>query len=123
MIAQDEYDFDKDCEEIAKERGLMVVFPEANQLQIDIDSEEQFSEFERRWWAFKTQWNVSREDKVSASGLPNRHVYLTFRDRVFSEEERIMWQAALNDDPLRVFLNAMRLAYGVKNPSRLFEKP
>lgn len=36
----DDYDFEEHAEEVAAERGQIVVLPKANQLQIDIDSEE-----------------------------------------------------------------------------------
>jgi hypothetical protein len=118
---EDKYDWSKDPSLVAAERGLVVVFPKENQLQIDIDSDAQATEFRRRLDAFP--WIYEIEDKPSASGLPNRHVTLTIEDKTFTEVERMFWQAALNDDPLRVFLNALRYDAGVENPSRLFEKP
>ena len=120
---EDEYDFDKNCDEVAASRGLVVVLPKANQLQIDIDSESAFAEFERRYRGIETEWLVKREARISASGLPHRHIYLTFQDRTFGNIERVMMQAALGDDSVRVFLNMMRIERNVPNPSRLFEKP
>lgn len=121
----EEYDALTPAEEVAAKRGLIVVFPADNQLQIDIDSEEQYQEFERRIGGFEV--DALHPCKItilpSASGLPKRHATITCDDRTFSTVERHMWQAALNDDPFRVYLNAVRYADGDEHPSRLFEKP
>lgn len=128
-LRQEEYEFDVAAEEVAKSRNMCVVLPQSNQLQIDLDTEEDYQEFLRRFDEFRADGNetfnrgIKTEIYCSASGFPHRHVYITFKDRTFTELERILIQAALNDDPLRVYLNTKRFLYGVKNPSRLFEKP
>lgn len=119
----DEYDVFTDPEEVAARRGLIVVFPEDNQLQIDIDSEEQYEEFNRRFASFDFFYKAQITVTPSASGLPNRHVTITHPTETFETVERMMWQAALNDDPVRVFLNALRHADGQENPCRFFEVP
>lgn len=118
----DEYDFDAKAEEVAKSKGLVVVFPKSNQIQLDLDTENSYDEFLRRLPCFMFD-NIEYSVAPSASGLPHRHVTLTFLTRAFTEWERICIQAALGDDPLRVFLNTRRLLAGCENPSRLFEKP
>ena len=124
---KEEYNFDESAEEVASAKGLVVVFPEDNQLQIDLDSDEAYKEFDRRLEAFELSDTHFESASVvitpSASGLPHRHVTITFPRRTFDESPRMLLQAALNDDPLRVFLNARRFIFGVKNPTRLFEKP
>lgn len=116
------YDFNANCEAVAKERGLQVVFPRKNQLQIDVDSEEAFVEFERRLACFAFP-QLTRVDVVpSASGLPHRHITLSFATRKFSEWERIALQACLGSDPIREFMNAMRFERGEPRPSRLFQQ-
>ncbi len=122
----DEYDFDANCEEIAKKRGQVVVFPKPNQLQIDIDTEAQWKEFQRREEAFSCSvepWG-SMEITPSKSGLPSRHITITFpTSKTFTEWERIALQAALGSDPIREYLNALRNCCGIANPTRLFESP
>ena len=118
---EDEYDVFTDPNEVARRRGQRVVFPEPNQLQIDIDSYRQFAEFERRFGSFDTLFGSQIQIKPSASGIPHRHITITHPVKVFTVEERLMWQAALNDDPVRVFLNALRLDNGDETPSRFFE--
>lgn len=131
---QDEYDFDAECEEVARKRGLIVVMPEPNELQIDLDSEESRTEFYERLsnfnfgyskiedaldleWFNLCEWFVSRSHTAG-----HFHAYLRTEHK-FTDLERIAWQAALGDDPVRFKLNMMRLRYGIKNPSRLFERP
>jgi len=117
----DEYNFDEVAEEVAKKRGLRVVYPQDNQLQIDLDTEAAWNNFKLRCEEFDIpkKWC---EVNPSASGLPHRHVYITVPDRSFTEGERIAFQSALGSDPVRERLNAMRMFFGIKNPSRLFEK-
>lgn len=136
-----EYDWEEDCYLTALSRGLVVMTPRWNMIQLDLDSDKAFEEFQRRLDAFQgicTEDSPYRPDLFlghidqvvvpSSSGLPHRHVYLSFPDiKVtdvgFTDQERILLQAALNDDPLRVFLNTMRMLSGIENPSRLFRKP
>jgi len=121
----DLYDFDASAQAVAESRGLVVVFPKENELQIDIDSPEQLAEFFRRlnYLCDSPLFNYnSHKLTTSNSGKGHHHVTIVC-DRTFTEVERMMLQAALNDDPLRVFLNARRWLYGIENPSRLFEKP
>ena len=116
------YNFDLLAQDVADAKGLVVVLPQPNQLQIDLDTVEAMNEFDRRCG---TMFDTMRESPVihrnySASGHPHSHITLTFK-REFTEWERITIQAALGDDPLRVFLNTRRLLAGIPNPSRLFE--
>lgn len=124
LLWDESYDFDIEAEEVAKARGLVVVLPQPNQLQIDIDSDELLSEFESRFETF--QWREAFKPKkvdVKNSQHPGHyHVTITLSEDV-TEWQRLALQAALGDDPMRSYLNAMRAQFGVKNPSRLFEKP
>lgn len=121
--AEDEYEFDWVAEKVAKSRGLVVVYPKKNQLQIDLDSEDAYRNFLDQMDALdiRHSWAVITP---SASGLPNRHATITFTNgRTFTEWERIAIQFALGSDPVREKLNIMRLYNGLPNPTRLFEKP
>lgn len=121
--AQDEYDFDELSHEVARKRGLVVVLPKPNQLQLDLDSEEAFVEYLRRKDSFDFDETVNEIISPSSSGLPKRHVTLTFQNREFSAWERVAMQAALGSDIIREFLSARRIWVGIENPSALFEKP
>ena len=126
----DQYDTFKSAEEIAEQRGLVVVYPKDNELQLDIDSEEQWTEFIRRkaffdeffWGQAQTYEMVTT---ISSSGYPKRHITLTFKNEKFDHYQRMVYQAALNDDPKRTFLGLARLLRGMSNnpPTTLFEVP
>lgn len=122
------YDFSAHVEQEAERIGCVVVYPESNQLQIDLDTEEAFKQYEKRFKELyhrtvhpAYQLACDPEVHPSKSGYPHRHITLTFVDREFSEWERIAMQMMLGSDPVRESLNALRLASGVKRPCRLFE--
>lgn len=119
--AEDEYHFDTSATQAAEERGLVVVLPMANQLQLDLDSDAALNESIRRIDCFG--FNCDMHVAESASGAGHYHGTLTFPERTFTEWERIALQAALGSDSIREFLNARRLWQGVANPTRLFETP
>ena len=122
------YDFSAFAEVEAEKVGCIVVYPEPNQLQIDLDTEEAFIQHEKR---FKELYQRTKHPayqlkcdplvKPSKSGYPHRHITLTFNDHVFTEWERIGMQMMLGSDPVRESLNALRLASGVSRPCRFFE--
>jgi len=119
-----DYDFDENCEEVARQRGCIVVIPAANQLQLDLDTEEAYRHFQRRYNELygNTGYNMRAEATVSASGLPHRHVTITAKDHVFEPWERFAMQMLLGSDMIRETLNVYRHLAGVENPTRLFEK-
>jgi hypothetical protein len=122
------YDFSAFAEQEAEKVGCVVVYPEANQLQIDLDTEEAFIQHEKRMMELYQRtvfpaYRLAVPPVVtpSKSGYPHRHITLVFEGRTFNEWERIGMQLALGSDPVREALNALRLATGVKQPCRLFE--
>jgi hypothetical protein len=120
----DIYDFDEHAEAVALGRGQIVVYPEDNQLQLDIDSDEQFEIYRRRISGLEVLgWDFSVNTTPSLSGLPNRHITVTVKDKVFTEVERIAFQFMLGSDSVRESLNLLRTAAGKERPTRLFETP
>lgn len=116
------YNFDLKAEEVAKERGLVVVYPEKNQLQFDLDTKEEREEFMKRCHEMINGRNFHFHEHVSPGGGEHRHVTLTFFDMEFTEWQRIALQSVLGSDPMREFLNARRLMEGATDkPTRLFE--
>lgn len=141
------YDFDANCEEVAKQRGLVVVYPKDNELQFDIDSQDQLEQFMLRFAKFNE--GIGSEDyflKIenetpSVSGkIGHTHVTVSVWETKYtalgrernkplsvshplSEWQRIALQSALGSDPMRELLNAMRLFIGTDRPTRLFERP
>jgi hypothetical protein len=112
------YDSTIPQEWVAEERGQIAIYPKENELFIDIDSEEQLKEFYRR--AFHL--GISLEDIKVTSSKTEGHKHITITtQKTFTDLERIAWQAALNDDPLKVFLSVMRVHVGIQNPTTFFE--
>jgi len=120
------------AEEHAAKQGCVVVYPQPNQLQIDIDTEAAYAEFNRRLgdllaWDSSIFGDCSNAPQVviqpSKSGLPHRHITLTFPDRTFDRYERIALQMLLGSDPVREKMNTLRTLRGNPAPVRLFERP
>ena len=126
---QEPYDFAAFCESEAAKANCRVVYPEPNQLQIDLDTEAAFVLHEQRLKELYLRtiypaYQLACPPVVtpSKSGYPHRHITLTFADnRVFTEWERIAMQQMLGSDPVREQMNALRCACGIEQPSRLFE--
>lgn len=119
------YDFNMHAEAVAANRGQIIVYPEENQLQLDIDTDEQYEIFDRRINSLSKVllWHVTEVEEPSRKGLPHRHITITVKDKVFTEIERIAFQFMLGSDPVRESLNLLRAADGEERPSRLFEDP
>ncbi len=115
-------DFDKKAEEIAEERNCTVFYPEANQLTIDIDDEDQYQNFLKRYSEFVafTESTYEMKELPSKSGLPHRHIVIN-SSREYSEIEKVAIQFALASDPVRETLNLWRFFRGVEKPSRFFQ--
>lgn len=125
---QEPYDFAAFCESEASKVNCHVVYPESNQLQIDLDSDEAYEQFNKRFCELYRrtvhpayQLACNPVETPSKSGLPHRHITLTFANKTFTEWERIVMQQMLGSDPIREQMNALRCACGILRPSRLFE--
>lgn len=110
----------KELHDIAAERGLIVIIPEDNELQLDLD----VPSYEHNHAIIKCLKDngvnlVSWFRTISVNG--KRHTYLRL-DRDFSRQERIALQACLGSDPVREVLSLLRgEAWDV--PIALFETP
>ena len=118
---------DSYAEFVAEKLKCRVVYPQDNQLQLDMDTEAQFAEFERRFADLFT-WDRSEqlsfptiEITPSKSGLPHRHITLTFPGVIFTSLERVLMQTLLGSDPVREKMNTLRVIKGISKPCRLFE--
>ena len=102
--------------------GKRVVIPSAYELQLDIDSEEQYAVFLRSAEVVLRNWadSVEIEEHPSSSGLPRRHITLTLPFEV-GPWQRIALQAALGSDPVRELLSATRLLRGDDYPTLFVE--
>lgn len=127
-VEEAEYKFDEKAEEVAKNRGQIVVFPKPNELQLDIDGQKEYEEFERRFEFFSSiapelycPFEIVKKPSKSEGCY---HITIIFNKNIYLDEwQRIALQSALGSDPIREYLNAMRKLTGIENPTRLFENP
>lgn len=110
-------DFEHDCIN-AELNGFEVVVREPNQLLLDLDTMEQVKQYEKYASNFEplVRSELSRWDSKDG-GL---HVIVELFGDI-SPLEAIAIQAMLGSDPMREFLNLIRLHQGVEEPSRLFK--
>ena len=120
--ADEIYCFDRDVEKVAAAQGCKVVYPESNQIQLDIDNEKSYEDFLRRVESVERRlaWVMNIQIRPSKSGLPHRHITITVGNKEISDWERVGLQLMFGSDPVRESVNAMRCAAGVANPSCLF---
>lgn len=113
-------EFNQYPEAFAKKHGLVIIRPEANELQCDIDSKELPSEF-----AFALdvigQFNKVVEVNYTTSKSGNLHAYIELQSDV-TPHCRIAMQTALGSDPKREILT-LRNTFNAANkmPQFLYE--
>lgn len=119
--SDDMYDWNVHAAEVAKARGQIVVYPQQNQLQLDLDSEEALLLCLAQMDAFDIprEWAIKENSRTEG----HYHMTITFPGRVFTETERIAYQFALGSDPTREALNLMRAHNNQDKPTRLFKTP
>jgi hypothetical protein len=105
-------------------KGMSIVYPAPNGLQIDIDSESHMAVFLRSMECFKRNWDgdIKFKTKPSSSGLPRQHITVTL-PFVVESWQRIALQAALGSDPLRELLSSIRMMRGDISPTLFVEQP
>lgn len=118
------------CKAEAAKLGREVVLPTSNQLQLDIDSDEAFRDFIRRFERLeemlgrKENVHVFHEIYQSPSGEPGHyHVTIELPYEPRSECERIFLQTLLGSDPMREALGWRRMMDGDPHPTLFFELP
>ncbi len=104
--------------------GFEIVLPKENELQIDIDSEEDYLRFQKMFFTVVNK-NISgitiKRNCPSQSGFPKRHITLSLPIDI-NFLERIALQACLGSDNVREFLSLIRYWTGDKYPSLFVEK-
>jgi len=109
----------KYIERMEKE-GYVVVTPGRTEVQVDIDSKEQYAVFLKQLDALEKRGSVARVIMtISKSG--GRH-FRVFLHREINKVERIAIQAALGSDPLRELLSMFQYWDGDPIPSLMAER-
>lgn len=118
-------EFDReDTLKFAEDNGLKLVIPDENELQLDIDTEEQYQQFNKVYGSLQIAFNDRATivwDKPSKSGLPKRHIIVKLPWNL-PVECRVALQAALGSDPIREINNVRRIMNQDIYPVALFEK-
>lgn len=123
LTAEDVYFVLDIPEEVAEEKGCTVLYPEPDQLMIDIDSDDAKKSFFKRLTAFDKACGplgTIIKELPSPSGLPHRHYLVMFFRfdvdtckrvpyKFESEWERICLQFYFGSDFNRESLNTLRL--------------
>lgn len=107
----------------AKDEGLIVVVPTASQLQIDLDSEEEYQFFLKQIATYNKEIaHVWHKVGPSKGGLPKRHVTVELFRKI-TNTERILLQTLLGSDRTREILSWVQELNGDANPTLFLEKP
>lgn len=109
-----------EVQQIAKDKGLVAIIPEANELQLDLDNPP----YVINGNVLKCLWNKGVEIQdtlktISPGG--NKHIYVRV-SKDMTAMERIAIQACLGSDPVREVLSVLRVE-AWDCPSALFETP
>lgn len=113
-------DLYRDLNDVARAKNCSVVFPEPNQIQLDIDSYDRLQVYRGMFAAMGDFISIPEpEFQSSKSGGSHYHVTVTFPVDL-NEWQRIALQAILGSDPMRELLNALRLMLRGKSESCLF---
>lgn len=107
-------------------KGMVINYPEANELLIDIDTTDQYNTFLQQLEILER--NIVGLDRelikcwASKSGLPACHISVRLPFDLVTPAMRIAFQAALGSDPMRELLSLVRLKNGDDFPTILVEK-
>lgn len=103
--------------------GLDVVFPAADELQIDIDNEVDYDVFRRHIGILEQHYCTELEPKEtsSRSGGECKHITVKLPHKV-SNTERILLQAVLGSDRTREVLSLLQEWNGDAHPTLFLER-
>ena len=105
----------------AEKKNLDVVYPNPDQLQIDIDTEHAFQVYLHVKQILDNHYGIKKEEiHFSRSGAPKRHITVTLYQDV-DPMERIALQACLGSDRIRELLGVVMLKGGDKTPTLFLE--
>lgn len=108
----------------ATAKGCVVVEPAPNEIFIDIDDEPSATHCIAGINRIKSRIkDLDYRQAPSPSGAPGRfHIVVTVPDRMFTQFERIAWQAALGSDRMRELNSLIDILDGDPLPTIFFEK-
>lgn len=103
--------------------GFVISYPEADELQIDIDSEEQYETCMKAIDMFCANMDhaLTYDEAPSRSGLPRRHIRIRMPFDM-TPWQRIALQASFGSDFQRELLSCIRVLRGDEHPTIFVEK-
>jgi hypothetical protein len=104
----------------ANAHGLEVVFPQANEVFLDMDDAESYTVFKANLELVE-RFIKSTHIKETTSRSGNKHVYVSF-ERDISVMERLVIQGILGSDRRCIGHQMRKLLEGDPNPVLFFEK-
>lgn len=111
----------EDAKKKARKLNREIVLPAPNELQIDIDSYEQYEIYRQRIKELNQIHCVKKTKEIpSPGGADHRHIYISLEDEV-SKEERVFLQLFLGSDPIREYLSFCLIKIGDPCPVLFFE--
>lgn len=114
-------EINRDPQEVAKECGKVVVYPADNEIQLDIDSEEQYKKFLLTLCKLEKYIDFPAFTVVPSSTPGHCHVTLSMGTPI-SMWQRLALQSVLCSDPDRELFNCARALTGDERPTLLFAK-
>lgn len=121
LTENDLYDLEEYRETAAEKAGCSIVYPKNNELQIDIDTHDDYARFEAAIENMPGGLVFSVVEKSSRSGIPHKHITVTL-SKNFSDLEKIALQFMLGSDYIRESLSVSRVLHGIEKPTCFFEK-
>lgn len=92
------------AKEKARKLGQVIKVPGPYELFVDIDNEADFEVFKANVAVLHSLYPLTWEERPSKSGLPHRHIVVTFETQTVSEHERLLLEAVLGGDRMRALL-------------------
>lgn len=113
----------EDAKKKADKLGKQIIIPKADELQIDIDSHENYQLFHCRLESLNFMHEVRDVKELqSPGGVGHYHIYIKLY-RELPAEERVALQMFLASDPIREYLSLCLIKIGDPHPILLFEEP
>jgi len=122
LMSDSNFPHDENPEHVAARKKCTVFYPNNFQLTIDIDSEESYEIFQKRFGELKRLYpdaTFETQELPSSSGPPNRHIIVT-TSLYLDTRTQILLQFALGSDRVRETMNLWRNLGGIEKPIRLF---
>lgn len=107
----------------AEDADLDVVIPASNELFIDIDTDENYKEYQYNMELIEQHNPKFVHDVLvapSKSGLPGRHITVQWHKEL-TDEQRIGLQAILGSDRKREMLSYLSMSRGHEHPTLFYE--